>query len=49
LNHAIAKREGITVIAEHFDPGTSVKDGATPLFKKVISELPEGVGIRAFP
>jgi DNA invertase Pin-like site-specific DNA recombinase len=41
----LAKREGIKVIGEHFDPAASVKDGATPLFKKVIAELPSGVGI----
>jgi DNA invertase Pin-like site-specific DNA recombinase len=45
LNRALAKREGIHVIKEHFDPAASVKDGATPLFKKVIASLPEGVGI----
>jgi len=45
LNREFAKREGIQVVAEYFDPATSVKDGATPLFKKVISELPDGVGI----
>ena len=45
LNHTLAKREGIQIVAEHFDPAQSVKDGATPLFKKVIAELPAGVGI----
>lgn len=45
LNRATAKRLGVTVIPEHFDPASSVKDGATPLFKKVVSELPKDVGI----
>ena len=36
LNHALAKREGIQIVAEHFDEGVSVKDGATEKFKKVI-------------
>jgi hypothetical protein len=45
LNRALAKRLGIKVIAEHFDPASSVKEGVTPLFKKVIAELPQGVGI----
>jgi DNA-binding transcriptional MerR regulator len=45
LNRALAKRLGIKVIAEHFDPASSVKEGATPLFKKVIADLPQGVGI----
>jgi hypothetical protein len=45
LNRALAKREVIKVLAEYFDPATSVKVGATPLFKKVVSELPAGVGI----
>lgn len=45
LNRALADRLGIKVIAEHFDPAASVKEGATPLFKKVIAELPQGVGI----
>lgn len=45
LNRAMAKREGIKIIAEYFDEGTSVKDGATPLFKKVVASLPKGVGI----
>jgi DNA invertase Pin-like site-specific DNA recombinase len=45
LNRALAKREGIQVHKEYFDEGVSVKDGATPLFKKVIDSLPEGVGI----
>src|SRR3974377_497977 len=45
LNRACAVRMGIKVIAECFDPGTSVKDGITPLFRKVIAELPPGVGI----
>ena len=36
---------GIKIIAENFDPGTSVKDGITPLFRKVVAELPPGVGI----
>ena len=29
LNRALANREGIQIIAEHFDPAASVKDGAT--------------------
>lgn len=45
FNHACAIRKGITVIAEHFDEGTSVKDAATPLFKRVLAELPKHVGI----
>jgi len=45
LNHALAKREGIQIVAEHFDEGVSVKDGATEKFKKVIANLPQGVGI----
>lgn len=45
LNRATAKRSGITIIGEHFDKGVSVKDGATPLFKKIISELPKDAGI----
>ena len=45
LNHALAKREGIQIVGEHFDPAASVKDGATPLFKKIIADLPQGVGI----
>lgn len=45
LNRACAVRLGVKVIGEHFDPAASVKDGATPLFKKVIAELPTGVGI----
>lgn len=45
LNRAVAKREGIQIIGEHFDPAMSVKDGLTPLFKKVIADLPAGVGI----
>jgi hypothetical protein len=45
LNRTLAKRLGIKVIAEHFDPASSVKEGVTPLFKKVIAELSEGVGI----
>ena len=45
LNHALAKREGIKIIAEHFDEGVSVKEGATPLFRKVVGDLPHGVGI----
>ena len=45
LNSALAKREGIKVIGEHFDEGVSVKDGATPLFRKVIAGLPPGAGI----
>ncbi|MCX6924998.1 MAG: hypothetical protein NT154_17560, partial [Verrucomicrobia bacterium] len=47
LNRAYAKREGIKVLAEYFDEATSVKDGATPLFRKVIAELPNQVGINA--
>lgn len=45
LNRALAQREGITILGEYFDEGVSVKDGATELFKKVIAELPNGVGI----
>jgi hypothetical protein len=45
LNWALATREGIKVIAEYFDEGISVKNGATPLFKKVVDELPAGVEI----
>ena len=45
LNRELAKRKGVKVLAEYFDEGVSVKDGATPLFRKVIAELPEGVGI----
>ena len=45
LNRACASKAGITVIQEHFDPARSVKDGSTELFKKVIAELPPGVGI----
>jgi DNA invertase Pin-like site-specific DNA recombinase len=44
-NREYANREGIKILAEHFDEATSVKDGATPLFKKVVGELPKGVGI----
>jgi DNA invertase Pin-like site-specific DNA recombinase len=45
LNRECAKRAGIEIVAEHFDAGVSVKDGATPLFRKVIADLPAGVGI----
>lgn len=45
LNSQAAKSRGIKIIAEYFDEGTSVKDGATPMFKKVVASLPEGVGI----
>ena len=45
LNRACALRMGVKVIGEHFDEGVSVKDGATPLFRKIISELPSNVGI----
>lgn len=45
LNRDLAKREDIKIVGEHFDRGVSVKDGATPLFKKVIAALPSGVGI----
>jgi hypothetical protein len=41
----LAKRLGIRVLEGHFDPAASVADGATPLFKRVIAELPSGVGI----
>ena len=47
LNRALAAREGIHVIKEYFDEGISVKTGQTPLFKKIIADLPEGVGIIA--
>ena len=47
LNRALAKREGIKVLAEYFDEATSVKDGPTPLFRKVVASLPAGVGIIA--
>lgn len=45
LNREYAKREGIHIVAEYFDEASSVKDGATPLFKKVLASLPNGVGI----
>ena len=45
LNRATAKRLDISIIAEHFDKAQSVKDGATPLFKTIISKLPKSVGI----
>ena len=45
MNPECAKRLGINVIGEYFDESTSVKDGVTPLFKKVIADLPSGVGI----
>lgn len=45
LNQSTAKRLNISILAEYFDKGVSVKDGATPLFKKTVSELPKGVGI----
>ena len=44
-NRECAKRLGVKVIKEYFDEGVSVKDGATPLFRKVVAELPAGVGI----
>jgi DNA invertase Pin-like site-specific DNA recombinase len=45
LNRGMAKREGIAIIAEYFDESMSVKEGATKLFEKVLSNLPKGVGI----
>ena len=45
LNRACAERIGVKVIGEHFDEGVSVKDGATEKFKKLIADLPQGVGI----
>lgn len=45
LNRACAERLGVKVIGEHFDEGVSVKDGATEKFKKLIADLPAGVGI----
>ncbi len=44
-NRRIAKERNIKVIGEYFDEGVSVKDGATQLFKQIISELPADVGI----
>jgi DNA invertase Pin-like site-specific DNA recombinase len=45
LNRACAERLGVKVIGEHFDEGVSVKDGATEKFRKLIADLPAGVGI----
>jgi len=45
LNRAFAERQGIKVLAEYFDEATSVKDKPTPLFMKVLAELPSQVGI----
>jgi DNA invertase Pin-like site-specific DNA recombinase len=45
LNRALAKRQGLRVVAEYFDPAASVKDGATEKFKTIIASLPGGVGI----
>lgn len=45
LNKRAATQFGVRVVGEYFDEGVSVKEGATPLFKKVVSELPKGVGI----
>jgi DNA invertase Pin-like site-specific DNA recombinase len=47
LNRALAAREGIQIVKEYFDEGTSVKEGATPMFKRMLSTLPKGVGIIA--
>jgi DNA invertase Pin-like site-specific DNA recombinase len=44
-NRAIARQRNIKIVAEYFDEGVSVKDGATPLFKQVVAKLPSGVGI----
>jgi DNA invertase Pin-like site-specific DNA recombinase/ssDNA-binding Zn-finger/Zn-ribbon topoisomerase 1 len=44
-NRETATQRNIRVVGEHFDEAVSVKDGATPLFKKVVAELPSGVGI----
>jgi DNA invertase Pin-like site-specific DNA recombinase len=45
LNREMGKRAGVKIIAEYFDEGVSVKEGATPLFRQVVAELPNGVGI----
>ena len=44
-NRECAKRKKIQVIAEHFDRGISVKAGPTPNFRKILKDLPTGVGI----
>lgn len=44
-NRDCAKLNRLRIVAEHFDPAASVKDGATPLFKNVIAELASGIGI----
>jgi DNA invertase Pin-like site-specific DNA recombinase len=45
LNQAAAKQYGIEIVGNYFDKAASVKDGATPLFKKIIDTLPKGVGV----
>ena len=43
-NRAFAKRQGITVIAEYFDEGATVKTGPTPRFLEIVATLPKDVG-----
>ena len=47
LNRECAKRVNVQVIKEYFDESKSVKSEVTPLFRKVIADLPNGVGIVA--
>jgi DNA invertase Pin-like site-specific DNA recombinase len=47
VNAKAVERFNLDPIAKHFDPGTSVKSGVTPLFKRMVSSLPPGVGIVA--